>query len=224
MKEVEGDTFQMGRDAFEWANPVHNVTVSTFYIGETEVTQALWKAVMGENPSQFKGDEQPVENVSWNDCQEFISKLNEKTGQNFRLPTEAEWEYAARGGQTISHYKYAGSNTLRNVAWFGQYVSETDPPDNGNSGGKPHPVKGKKANNLGLYDMSGNVWEWCSDWYESLNCDSQTNPKGPSSGYFRVLRGGSWDFGARYCQVWSRGKDDPDYRRWDYGFRLVLSQ
>ena len=216
MKPVEGGTFQMGSDDSEADSdekPVHSVTVSTLYMGETEVTQALWKAVMGSNPSSWKGDNLPVEHVSWNDCQEFIRKLNSLTGRNFRLPTEAEWEYAARGGSRSGGTKYAGSSSIGSVAWY------TD-----NSGSKTHAVKGKSPNELGLYDMSGNVWEWCSDWYGNYGSGSQTNPKGPSSGSRRVLRGGSWIINASYCRVSYRINAVPGIRNYDSGFRLCLPQ
>ena len=218
MVPVEGGTFQMGAtseqgsDAENNEYPVHSVTLSDYYIGETEVTQELWEAVMGSNPSQFSGyPQRPVEWVSWNDCQEFITKLNQLAGKNFRLPTEAEWEYAARGGNKSKGYKYSGGNTIGNVAWY------TD-----NSGSRTHDVKTKQANELGIYDMSGNVWEWCQDWYDSYSSNSQTNPTGPSSGYLHVLRGGSWDSSARGCRVSYRGGDYPDYRFKYLGFRLVL--
>ena len=214
MKPVAGGTFQMGSDDSEADSdekPVHSVTLSSFYMGETEVTQALWKAVMGTNPSYFKGDNLPVENVSWNDCQEFIRKLNGLTGKNFRLPTEAEWEYAARGGNQSNGYKYAGSNNIGSVAWYAD-----------NSG--THAVRGMSPNELGLYDMSGNVWEWCSDWKDSYSSGSQTNPKGPSSGSYRVLRGGSWGSLAENCRVSNRSDYGPVRRRGSDGFRLVLPQ
>ncbi len=216
MKRVAGGTFQMGSDdseAWDDEKPVHSVTVSTFYMGETEVTQALWKAVMGSNPSYFKGDNLPVESVSWNDCQEFIRKLNQLTGRSFRLPTEAEWEYAARGGSRSNGTKYAGSVSIDSVAWYGD-----------NSGSKTHPVKGKSPNELGLYDMSGNVWEWCGDWYGDYGSGSQTNPKGPSAGSDRVLRGGGWGDYAGRCRVSRRNDYTPDSRGLDNGFRLVLPQ
>ena len=219
MKLVEGGTFQMGATAEQGSDadsdekPVHSVTLSNYYMGETEVTQALWKAVMGNNPSRFKGDNLPVEQVSWNDCQEFIRKLNQKTGKNFRLPTEAEWEYAARGGKKSKGYKYAGSNNIGSVAWYDD-----------NSGSKTHEVKGKSPNELGLYDMSGNVWEWCSDWKGSYSSDSQTNPIGASSGSLRVLRGGSWINGARICRVSLRSSFGPGNRGNSGGFRLCLPQ
>ena len=221
MIKVEGGTFQMGAtseqggDAYDDEKPVHSVTVSSFYMGETEVTQALWKAVMGSNPSRWKGDNLPVEQVSWNDCQKFIKKLNDMTGQNFRLPTEAEWEYAARGGKKGNGYKYAGSNDIGSVVWY------TD-----NSGVKTHPVKGKSPNELGLYDMSGNVYEWCSDWYgkEYYSSSPSNNPKGPSSGSIRVLRGGSWYSRAGRCRVSARFNYGPGNRDIINGFRLALPQ
>ena len=165
---------------------------------------------MGSNPSNWKGDNLPVEKVSWNDCQEFIKKLNALTGREFRLPTEAEWEYAARGGNKSKGYKYSGSNTIGYVAWY-----------TNNSSNKPHEVKGKRANELGLYDMSGNVWEWCGDRYGSYSGSSQTDPAGPSSGSFRVLRGGFWYSNARYCRVSYRSNCHPDYHYNYLGLRLV---
>ena len=192
---VEGGTFLMGAtseqgsDAKDYEKPVHSVTLSGYYIGKTEVTQSLWKAVMGSNPSRFKGDNLPVENVSWDDCQEFIGKLNSMTGQNFRLPTEAEWEFACRGGNNSRGYKYSGSNYIDNVAWY-----------YGNSGEKTLPVATKSPNELGIYDMSGNVWEWCSDWYGDYSSSAQTNPKGPYDGSYRVSRGGGWNFDASHCR------------------------
>lgn len=221
MKFVEGGTFQMGAtseqgsDVYDNEKPAHSVTLSSYYIGETEVTQALWKAVMGSNPSRFKGDDLPVEAVSWNDCQKFIRKLNQKTGKNFRLPTEAEWEYAARGGKNSNGYKYVGSNSIGSVAWY------TD-----NSSCKTHPVKGKVPNELGLYDMSGNLYEWCSDWYVSdyYGKSSSVNPQGPSSGSVRVLRGGSFGCLAGDCRVSFRYYFDADFRGHGNGFRLVLTE
>ena len=213
MVYVSGGTFNMGSndsDAESDEKPVHSVSVSSFYIGETEVTQALWKAVMGNNPSYFKGDNLPVESVSWSDCQEFIRKLNSATGKTFRLPTEAEWEFAARGGDSSRGYKYSGSNTIDNVAWY-----------DGNSSSKTHAVGTKQANELGLYDMSGNVWEWCSDWYGDYSSSSQTNPKGPSSGSFRVDRGGGWFDYEGLCRVPLRNYFDPDCSNYDLGLRLV---
>jgi formylglycine-generating enzyme required for sulfatase activity len=217
MIRVEGGPFMMGSpdndsDAFDDENPQHRVTLNDYYIGETQVTQALWKAVMGDNPSYWKGDSLPVENVSWDDCQKFIKQLNNKTDKTFRLPTEAEWEYAARGGRMDHGYKYAGGNYIEKVAWY-----------DGNSESKTHPVKQKDGNELGLYDMSGNVWEWCQDWYGNYNSSAQTNPLGPSSGSFRVLRGGSWYDFAGYCRT-ARRYDSPNSRYYSNGFRLALVQ
>ena len=217
MVRVEGGTFRMGAtseqgsDAHSDEKPVHSVTLSSYYIGKTEVTQALWQAVMGSNPSFYKGADRPVEYVSWNDCQEFIQKLNSLTGRNFRLPTEAEWEFACRGGNNSRGYKYSGSNVIDNVAWYWD-----------NSGGKTHPVGTKAPNELGIYDMSGNVWEWCADWYANYTSNSQTNPKGPQSGSRRVGRGGSWNYSARYCRSSIRVRNFPAYRYYYLGLRLAL--
>ena len=217
MVYVEGGSFDMGAtyeqcsDAYKDECPVHSVTLSGYYIGKCEVTQELWEAVMGSNPSNFKGAQNPVERVSWNDCQEFVSRLNSLTGRTFRLPTEAEWEYAARGGKKSRHYKYSGSDNIDDVAWYYN-----------NSGKKTRAVGTKTANELGIYDMSGNVWEWCSDWYGDYSAGAQTNPQGPSSGSRRVLRGGSWDYNARHCRVSNRDGGDPDYSDSDIGLRLVL--
>ena len=217
MVHVEGDTFRMGAtseqedDADSDEKPVHSVILSSYYIGKTEVTQALWQAVMGSNPSNFKGADLPVECVSWNDCQEFIQKLNRLTGRNFRLPTEAEWEFACRGGNNSRGYKYSGSNDIDNVAWYWD-----------NSGGKTHPVGTKAPNELGIYDMSGNVWEWCSDWYADYTSYSQTDPTGPHSGSHRVIRGGSWYGGAGYCRSSYRLGNFPTNRNNGLGLRLAL--
>ncbi len=235
MKYVEGGTFMMGatpeqrKDANDNEKPAHQVTLNSFLMGESEVTQALWQAVMGSNPSSFKGDNLPVERVSWEDCQEFIRKLNEQTGQRFRLPTEAEWEYAARGGQKSRGYKYSGSNTLDAVGWYYENSGNRRLDDsnwqsdqlNANNC-RTHEVKTKQPNELGIYDMSGNVWEWCQDWYGSYSSSAQSNPTGASSGYYRVLRGGGWSSRARYCRVSYRSGRSPSYRDGDLGFRLAL--
>lgn len=219
MVEVRGGTFRMGatseqgRDADNDEKPVHQMTLSSYYIGKYEVTQELWQAVMGTNPSRFNGNRKPVEQVSWNDCQTFISKLNSLTGKRFRLPTEAEWEFAARGGTMSRGYKYSGSNSLSNVAWY------TD-----NSGSTTHDVGTKSPNELGIYDMSGNVYEWCSDWYGNYSSSSQANPTGAYSGSNRVGRGGSWFINAVYCRVSSRDGWTPDYWLNYLGLRLVLSE
>lgn len=218
MIPVEGGTFTMGAtpeqggDAFDNEKPAHKVTLSSYAIGKYEVTQALWTAVMGSNPSKFKGDELPVEQVSWNDCQEFIKKLNSLTGNNFRLPTEAEWEFAARGGRKSKGYKYSGSNNLDEVAWYDD-----------NSDDMTHAVGTKRPNELGIYDMSGNVWEWCNDWWQDKYMPSAvTDPTGPTSGRSRVLRGGSWGSDAGYCRVSGRDRDAPARRNYFLGLRLAL--
>ena len=219
MVYVSGGTFTMGAtseqgsDAYDDEKPTHSVTLSSFYLCKYEVTQALWRAVMGNNPSRFRGNSLPVEQVSWNDCQTFITRLNNLTGKKFRLPTEAEWEYAARGGNHSRGYKYSGSNVLSDVAWYDD-----------NSGSKTHPVGSKSPNELGLYDMSGNVWEWCSDWYRTYSSSSQTNPAGPSSGSSRVFRGGCWDYDSRNCRSSNRLDCAPDGRNDIVGLRLALSQ
>lgn len=204
MIRVDGGTFTMGAtselgsEVDSGEKPTHKVTISTYYIGETEVTQALWKAVMGSNPSHFKGANHPVECVSWDDCKTFIKKLNSITGRNFRLPTEAEWEFAARGGNKSNGYKYSGSNTLDNVAWYCD-----------NSGRETHNVKTKSPNELGIYDMSGNVYEWCEDLYDSSESD-------------RVYRGGCWCFFEGDCRVSYRDNDRPNDRYFTIGLRLAL--
>ena len=222
MVSVTGGTFKMGAqktssgsanyddDADDDEAPVHNVTLSDYKIGETEVTQELYQAVMGTNPSNWLGAKLPVEKVSWNDCQTFITKLNAATGQTFRLPTEAEWEFAARGGTKSQGYKYSGSNTLGDVAWY------TD-----NSGSKTHEVGTKQPNELGLYDMSGNVYEWCQDWFGDYSSSAQSNPTGATSGSYRVRRGGSWNFTARCCRVTYRLSNTPTYAYSYLGFRLA---
>ena len=217
MVKVEGSTFTMGatpeqgNDAYEYERPAHQVTLSDYYIGRYEVTQKEWQAVMGDNPSKFYGDNLPVDYVSWNDCQDFINKLNQLTGLKFRLPTEAEWEFAARGGKQSKGYKYSGSDNAKNIAWYEK-----------NSGSKPHQVGTKEPNELGIYDMSGNVGEWCGDWYGRYSSSAQTNPTGPSSGSYRVLRGGSWNGSARSCRVSNRDYDFPSRRIYIGGFRVVL--
>lgn len=218
MIHVDGGTFTMGatsemEDPYNTEKPTHQVTLSNYYIGEVPVTQSLWKAIMGKNPSFYEGDDNPVESVPWNDCQEFIKKLNQKTGKKFRLPTEAEWEFAARGGNKSNHTQYSCSNNIDEVAWY-----------NLNSGSKTHPVKNKKANELGIYDMSGNVWEWCQDWYGGYDCSNQTNPTGPTSGSSRVFRGGSWNDSAKRCRLSCRNYDTPDDSNYSLGFRLALSE
>ena len=219
MVKVEAGSFNMGatpemENPFDSEKPVHRVTLTNnYYIGKYEVTQALWQAVMGSNPSYFKGDDLPVEQVSWNDCQDFISKLNAMTGKRFRLPSEAEWEYAARGGNKSRGYQYSGSNVLRDVAWY-----------SGNSSSRTHAVGTKQPNELGIYDMAGNVWEWCQDWYGSYSSSPQTNPTGAVYELYPVYRGGSWNSSARDCRTSYREYFTPVFRNIDLGLRLVLSE
>ncbi len=210
---VKGGTFMMGsNDGEDDERSVHQVTLTDFSIGKFEVTQAQWRTVMGSNPSKFAGcDQCPVEQVSWDDVQQFITTLNSKTGKNYRLPTEAEWEYAARGGNQSRGYTYSGSNDIGSVAWC-----------NENSGSKTHAVGQKQANQLEIYDMSGNVWEWCSDWYGTYSSSPVVSPSGASSGQFRVARGGSWIGIPRFCRVALRYFINPDSRGSGLGFRLVL--
>ncbi|WP_347296884.1 bifunctional serine/threonine-protein kinase/formylglycine-generating enzyme family protein [uncultured Bacteroides sp.] len=217
MMYIDGGSFDMGAtpeqvsESYDYEKPVHKVTLSSYRIGATEVPQWLWVAIMGNNPSHFKGDNLPVERVSWNDCRDFISILNSLTGKNFNLPTEAQWEYAARGGSQSRGYKYSGGDNLDAVAMY-----------DGNSGGKTHPVATKHPNELGLYDMSGNVWEWCRDWYVDYDKSSQTDPIGQSSDGNRVCRGGSYSISARSCRIASRGLTSPGDHCDYLGFRLAL--
>lgn len=220
MINVEGGTFMMGSDdsnAWENEKPVHQVTLSTYSIGETEVTCELWNAVMGDytRPSMKN---LPYSFASWDDCQKFIAKLNQLTNRNFRLPTEAEWEFAARGGNKSQGYKFSGGNRMSTVGWY-----------KANSGGKTHDVKMKKPNELGLYDMSGNASEWCQDWYDTYNSEPQTNPTGPSNGKYRVQRGSSWVcHGGKYIPRLTKryGRDPKEdrssYNTFDFGLRLAL--
>lgn len=244
MNKVEGGTFMMGADgmdaeAKEWEKPAHWVTLSDYCIGETEVTQELWEAVMGKNSniSDFKGAKQPVERVSWEDCQEFLTKLNDMTGKEFRLPTEAEWEFAARGGKYSKQYKYSGSDDIDEVAWYfrnsgDKYIDWNSSRDTTNyltevNHCRPHPVKQKKPNELGLYDMTGNVLEWCSDWYDRYSAISITDPQGPESAnpdkYGRVRRGGYYLQSENYSRITYRIKTRPNERHEWLGFRLALS-
>jgi formylglycine-generating enzyme required for sulfatase activity len=221
MVYIPGGSFLMGAGTpqkFRDEQPQHRVTISPFYIGKYEVTQAQWEVVMGSNPSSFKGDDLPVENVSWNDVNEFIKRLNQKTGLQFRLPTEAEWEYAARADST-TEYDFGDDQTqLGDYAWFGE-----------NSGGTTHPVGQKKPNGFGLFDMYGNVWEWCSDLYSDTyyeECKRQgtvEGPPGPDTGSNRVFRGGGWGIDAVGCRSANRCYDEPGFRGGILGFRLVRS-
>ena len=228
MIRVVGDTFLMGAQsenfmdenydffADECSGPVHQVTLDNYYIGETVVTQSLWKAVMGEDDPRFEfgADDLPAVGVNWYDCQRFINKLNEQTGLKFRFPTEAEWEFAARGGIKSRGYIYSGSNEMNRVGWT-----------NHSRDRRLHPVKMKRPNELGIYDMSGNVWEWCADWMkDGYPQEPQTNPKGPdSSPYFgRVIRGGSWYDNPLFCHVSQRFECRPNEIIKDCGLRLVM--
>lgn len=212
---VEGGTFNMGsNDGYANERPIHKVQLASYYISKYPVTQAQWQVMMGNNPRQFKDNEAcPAWGISWENCQLFIKKLNRLTGKNYRLPTEAEWEYAARGGNQSRDYLFSGSNNLDDVAWYDD-----------NSKGKLHPVGEKNPNELGLYDMSGSIWEWCSNWYGSddYRNSSATNPQGPSSGSYRVCRGGSWCSDRQQCRSFYRNADVPNYNDDDFGFRLVL--
>ena len=213
MVAVEGGSFKMGGGRYDFEKPVHEVKLTSFSICQTEVTQELWEAVMGSNPSNYKGLKFPVENVSWDDCQTFITKLNQLTGQHFRLPTEAEWEYAARGGNQSNGYAYSGSNSFREVGWCRD-----------NSRGRTHVVATKAPNELGLYDMSGNVWEWCQDWGDGSYYASSpiNNPTGPSSGTTHIVRGGAWNDQQMDCRVEHRIGRKPTSTSELTGFRLAL--
>ncbi len=219
MVRIGAGTFTMGatpemENPYNDEKPTRCVTLTNdYYIGKYEVTQALWQAVMGSNPSNRKGDNLPVEEVSWDDCQEFISKLNRMTGKTFRLPTEAEWEYAARGGNKSKGYQYSGSNNLSDVAWYRD-----------NSGYKTYAVGTKQPNELGIYDMSGNVWEWCQDWYGEYSSSSQVNPTGANSGSSRVNRGGAVGNDARLCRSSCRANVVPCTHYSILGLRLSLSE
>ena len=217
MVHVQGGTFTMGcrperGECDPDERPAHRVQVSGFEISKYEVTQELWEVVMGENPSRFEGCAQcPVENVSWDDVQKFLKNLN-LTDEQYRLPTEAEWEYAARGGQQSQNYKYAGSDNLGTVAWYA-----------GNSGDKTHPVGQKQPNELGLYDMSGNALEWAQDWYgrDYYSSSPNVDPQGPSTGVARVARGGSWHYFARECRAAYRAGSFAWLSHHYFGFRLA---
>jgi sulfatase modifying factor 1 len=218
MIPVSGGTFTMGctpeqeGDCSNDEYPAHPVTVSDFMIGESEVTQQLWFEVMGTNPSHYSGCvECPVESVDWFEVQIFIQELNQLTGKQYRLPTEAEWEFAARGGNLSEGYKYSGRNTLDYVAWY-----------QGNSGMQTHPVKGKFPNELGIYDMSGNVSEWVSDWYAPYSAAAQNNPTGPLTGTGKIARGGRYYGDISYCRVTHRYTEGPAYNSSRFGFRLAL--
>ena len=215
---VEGGSFQMGgtaeqgKDAERNERPVHKVTLDSYYIAECEVTQAQWQKIMGNNPAHFKGANNPVECVGWKKVEEFCVKLSRMTGKTYILPTEAQWEYAARGGQKSQGYKYSGGSIADEVAWTS---------DNG--GRKTHAVKQKKPNELGLYDMSGNVFEFCSDWFRDdyYASSPELNPTGPSSSRFRIMRGGCWGVPPLQARVSCRWGISTRYCDSFAGFRVV---
>lgn len=207
MVKVEKGTISFGKGIKGITKFVANVS-NDYYIGKFEVTQALWQAVMGSNPAKNKGDNLPVEKVTWTECQDFVKKLNELTGKNFRLPTALEWVYAARGGSKSSGYKYSGSNKLSKVAWF-----------DSNSKDKTHPVGTKMPNELGLYDMSGNVWEWCQDLGKSTKKSSKS-----LHGVSRILCGGSWSDNAKYCTSLYLDEKPEGFYSIYTGMRLALSE
>ena len=218
MIKVQGGPFYMGaskeqgEDAWPEEIPQHEVILDDYYIGETPVTQELWNAVMSSNPSRFVSEKNPVENVSWKDCQKFIKRLNELTGKKFSLPTEAQWEYAARGGNKSEGYKYSGGNILFNVGWsVASRIRSTQV------------VKAKEPNELGVYDMSGNVWEWCLDSYYEYNRKKAINPIGASATNSHIRRGGCWAISARHCRVTCRDYQSENHRSSQQGFRLVLN-
>lgn len=222
MVPVEYGTFQMGTtDLGKEEQPVHSITLNAFYMMDTEITQGQWKAIMETNPSFYKGDSLPVEQVNWDEVMEFIKRLNEKSGRTYRLPTEAEWEYAARGGNKSQGYKYSGSNDINEVGWC--FV---------NSANKTHKVGSKKPNELGIYDMTGNVFEWCNDYYmpNIYEISPSNNPTGAFLSTGRVIRGGSCNASAKMClttkrAVYTQYKSTRDVEfRMNIGFRLVHSR
>ena len=226
MVYVQGGEFVMGATpeqtgARDDEKPAHKVKLSTYCIGKYEITQAQYQAVMGENPSSFKGDDLPVEQVSWLKAVEFCNKLSALTGHKYVLPTEAQWEFAARGGVKSKGYLYSGSNDINEVAWYMENSGVKDTL----KGGSTHPVGTLKANELGIHDMSGNVWEWCADWYGPYTTDSVTvvtDPTGaPETSGQRVLRGCGWDYKASSCRVSKRGAAKPDFYVYIDGFRVA---
>ncbi|MCS6833366.1 MAG: formylglycine-generating enzyme family protein [Flammeovirgaceae bacterium] len=214
MVYIPAGSFKMGHETGEKMDkPVHEVELDEYWIGKYEVTQAQWVEIMGENPSGFPDCPQcPIENVNYDDILKFIEKVNERSGYTYRLPTEAEWEYAARGGSQSKGYKFSGSNNINEVGWYWE-----------NSAQKTHPVGQKKPNELGLYDMTGNVAEWCADWYSDdyYTRSPRKNPQGEEKGVLRSVRGGSWEMDSRRSIVWHRNSNVPVSRNEALGFRLV---
>lgn len=218
---IMGETVEQGHSVRASSRPAHKVNLAGFYIGKHEVTQELWMAVMGDNPSRFRDDDKnPVDSVSWNDCQEFIKALNQITEMKFRLPTEAEWEYAARGGNKSKMFKFAGSNDLEKVAWYRDNTGKKT--WYGVKDNKTYAVGLKMPNELGLFDMSGNVWEWCQDWVGYYSEKEEHNPKGPSSGYYRIVRGGSWRSDPEECRNAERYYEASERVNNYFGFRLAM--
>jgi formylglycine-generating enzyme required for sulfatase activity len=219
MVKLDGGTFTMGcvnlqdSECYNWEKPRHTVTINTFYLGKFDVTEKEWAVIMGTNPSKKNCDECPVINITWFDATVFINKLNQLSGKNYRLPTEAEWEYAAKGGNKGHGYKYSGDDVASNVAWYDSTISK-----------ETHPVGEKKPNELGLYDISGNVWQWCADWFDEkyYSKSPSNNPQGPTTSTTdRVVRGGSWWGPMRDCRVANRDKFPPNSKDDDVGFRLA---
>ena len=212
MVYITGGSFNMGSDKSRVEEkPVHQVTISSFYMGKYEITQSQWESVMGNKPSYFKDCPNcPVENVSWDAVQQYLKKINAKSGKHYRLPTEAEWEYAARGGQ---NYDYAGSNNIADIAWVG-----------GNSLSQTHPVGQKSANGFGLFDMTGNVWEWCNDKFGKYTKDPSTDPTGPVSGDYKISRGGGWSTAGSSCWVVYRRVESASLSDLNLGFRIAISE
>jgi formylglycine-generating enzyme required for sulfatase activity len=243
---VEGGSFMMGSNDYDDEKPIHKVTLSSFRMGKYEITVkqfrcfiessgyqtdaekygdsyvyenndwhskkgVTWKCDVAGTVRPSSEENHPVIHVSWNDATAYCEWLSKKTGKTTRLPTEAEWEYAAKGGRLSQNYKYSGSNELNDVAWYRD-----------NADKKTHVVGGKKQNELGLYDMSGNVWEWCQDWYDSYSSNAIENPKGAATGFFRVNRGGSWGNYSGDCRPSARSRDTPTYRFFTIGFRLIV--
>lgn len=231
---VEPGSFIMGAtsddDYDEREHPSHQVTLTKgYYIGETEVTQSLWEEVMGNNPSEFNGKDKPVDNVNWNDCQAFISILNNLTNAKFRLPTEAEWEFAAKGGNLSKGYVYSGSNNVDDVAWYIVNSGDNILKDkiilfDNNNNNMTHNVKSKKPNELGIYDMSGNVGEWCEDGYATYSSEKQYDPKGPTSSKTKVKKGGDYRSPSKQSKTTFRVGFEPNFSINSYGFRLVLDK